>query len=103
MSKPITIPIKSHTKVRRPMSKYFIKIFSNGSTGIATFGVSPITDISKGLENPLHTEITWNKQVSEDIMFMDVPEDVREEINKDPDGYQPKPSLLTKLKNRFKK
>lgn len=94
MSKPITIPIKKHTKVRRPPSIWPIDL-----TGTKLWDSylyerdEKIQDISKGLENPL-----WCEHI--------FPSDWKMCYNKDNTTYyapDPKPSLLTKLKNRFKK
>lgn len=43
-----------------------------------------------------HQKGDWN-ELQEDILFMGVPQTVRDEINKDPDGYQPKPPLTKSI------
>lgn len=53
MSKLITIPIRKHTKVRR-LSRWTLYLDPLLDTG--KFITRPITDISKGLENPLDVQ-----------------------------------------------
>lgn len=61
MSKLITIPIRKHTKVRR-LSRWTLYLDPLLDTG--KFITRPITDISKGLENPLDLS-------GEDLKFVD--------------------------------
>lgn len=55
------LPIKTHTPVRRPMSKYKTYMqdceFGLGGITIPLLSPKPITDISTGLENPLFTGV----------------------------------------------
>lgn len=68
------IPIKKHTKVRRPKSIYHTIIISPREWLTQSFGVEPIVkDISIGLENPLFAGVYEHA----------------------------KPSLLTRVKERF--
>ncbi len=113
------IGIHRHSKVGYPKSKWVC-----GGDGYHVFSRGSVQDISKGLQDPIycngiyegeellatsvgfapkHQKDDWSKDIEEQIMFMGVPDDVRDEINKDPDGYQPKPSLLTRVKERFKR
>lgn len=87
MSKLITIPIRKHTKVRR-LSRWTLYLDPLLDTG--KFITRPITDISKGLENPLTTD-RLQRKINDFKRMYPTPYPIR------------KPSLLTKLKNRFKK
>lgn len=94
MSKPITIRIKKHTKVRRPMSKYILDYLPEFG-GYWNNGVRPevdplVQDIKTGLDNPLRCmipieDVGWTLDISQDK------------------HYYADPSLLTKLKNKLRR
>lgn len=50
------LPIKKHTKVRRPESKYRIAIWGDNHSSQSIHDTGLVKDISKGLENPLTTD-----------------------------------------------
>lgn len=88
------LPIKTHTPVRRPMSKYKTYMqdceFGLGGITIPLLSPKPITDISKGLEDPLTTD-----RLQRDINAF------RKKFP--PIWPERKPSLLTRVKERFKR
>lgn len=141
-----TVDIHKHTKVRRPMSIYFVKLApfrkftlqSGGSSLSLQLNPEPIQDISIGLENPLwstrlfnctcsppilgkyhypscfsHTNgIDWSKDMADTIkdLFDDLKSPSYFVVNKEQakkiEEYNKaisKPSLLTRVKNRFKR
>lgn len=79
------ITIKKHTPVRRPMSANWLAVES----GTGTVGLV-VQDISKGLENPLTTD-----RLQRDINAF------RKKFP--PIWPERKPSLLTRVKERFKR
>lgn len=127
------IPIKKHTKVRRPYSRYFFSIDKQESFQLATsVGTTPsvclelsptlVQDISKGLEDPLycngiyegeellatsvgfapkHQKGDWNENEVmdslKDIFDRDMKRALEYGISEPPS--EPKPSLLTRVKN----
>ncbi|MDQ5914107.1 MAG: hypothetical protein QG623_726 [Patescibacteria group bacterium] len=100
MSKLITIPIRKHTKVRR-LSRWTLYLDPLLDTG--KFITRPITDISKGLENPLNLVppfIPFENDIMGDWAGVDFGYDPKHS------GYLSKwrhPITWYKLKNRFKK
>ena len=111
------LPIKKHTKVRRPMSRWQLEymLFENNPVLISNtlkMSVPPIkvNDISIGLENPLNlvppfvpfeNDImgAWGKDMEK--QWYDNMKSVKEEDF----GrlFEDKPSLLTRVKERFKR
>ena len=65
MSRPITIPIKSHTPVRRPMSKWVC-----GGDGYHRYSRVHVQDIKRGLENPLYCWSTLQEMYDWEIKHM---------------------------------
>ncbi len=108
MSKPITIPIKKHTKVRRPVSRYKTFTvdhrFGFAGTTIPRLAPQPITDISKGLPDPIQffdTEIV--KQQKGD--WNEWHKDMEEQVPKYSGSriYYSKPSLRNRWLTRIKR
>ena len=95
MSKPITIPIKSHTKVRRPESKYRITLYP-GFTIVHNTRTPLVQDIKPVRE---FSYAGYDKKIEQII------NETLERFGGTQDIHKgkPKPSILTKLKNRFKK
>ena len=111
------LPIKKHTKVRRPMSRWQLEymLFENNPVLISNtlkMSVPPIkvNDISIGLENPLNlvppfvpfeNDImgAWGKDMEK--QWYDNMKSVKEE---DFGGlFDDKPSLLTRVKNKLRR
>lgn len=71
-----TIPIKKHTKVRRPMSRWQVNVRGGfGAIRASSFEeltnyTAPVTDLSIGLENPLDLR----------ELFKDVPYIIKQEF-----------------------
>lgn len=78
-----TIPIKKHTKVRRPMSANWLAVES----GTGTVGLV-VQDISKGLENPLYVGSDFMEAIRNPKITSTYPERIP----------GTKPSLLTRSK-----
>lgn len=87
MSKLITIPIRKHTKVRR-LSRWTLYLDPLLDTG--KFITRPITDISKGLENPLWCEhifpSDWKMCYNKDNTTYYAPDGDWEELHKEMDN-----------------
>ena len=113
MSKPITIPIKKHTRVRRPQSRWQLFVWEiDSEIGVVrtVFDLPPLVvqDISKGLENPLYCISIADQMIeamneaineSEDRAWLGIPQKNLEILQR----YEYKPSLLTKLKNKLRR
>ena len=113
MTKPITIPIKSHTKVRRPMSRWLC----GGTTAkhqYHHYGKVTVQDIKTGLENPLEL---WPKQFNMRVFsglkkYQEQQKGDWSVTLTEMSGFEAgdklvmkkvKPSLLTKLKNKLRR
>ena len=100
------LPIKKHTKVKRPKSKYVVW----GAMRIQPDnGVVASRDITTGLENPLDTTYTqplnvwneWGEWTPEMVKMID---NIKLPKNSDITFFStPKPSLLQRIKEWGKK
>lgn len=122
MSKPIypdykgnykgKLPILRHTKVRRPRSSYEVKLSSTYASARLfnkrNFIPMEVQDIKTGLPDPINLVppfIPFENDIMGDwndkYIAKQFNDSMAELFGVDPNP--PKPSLLTKLKNRFKK
>lgn len=106
MSKPITIPIKKHTRVRRPMSKFVLDAMGFPTLGvthnITSIGLVPavvVQDIKTDLEEPLI--------ISEAVTPAWSPKDFSRMAQNINNAFakleEPKPNWLTRIKRIGKK
>lgn len=105
-----TIPIKKHTKVRRPKSKWKLWVFPYQPILNKVEGVNYVQDISIGLEDPLDTTYTqplnvwneWGEWTPEMVKMID---NIKLPKNSDITFFSPpKPkSLWQKLTNKLRR